>query len=109
MGVSDTADHPLHPPHDVRFEVMRMRWLNLTFLHWQFEPEQVQAVLPSDLTVDTFDGAAWVGLVPFQMEVMLRTHWPPPPGSFLEAGGLWGTMPTETWQTAGGQQWICTR
>lgn len=48
-----------------------MHWLNLTLLHWQFEPADVQAILPDDLTVDTFDGAAWIGLVPFQMEVML--------------------------------------
>ncbi len=50
---------------------MHMRWLNLTFLHWRFDPDEVQSVLPDDLTVDRFDGAAWIGLVPFQMEVQL--------------------------------------
>lgn len=48
-----------------------MRWLNLAFLHWSFDPAEVQRILPDDLTVDTFDGRAWIGLVPFQMEVML--------------------------------------
>lgn len=62
-----------------------MRWLNLTFLHWQFDPEQVQAILPDDLTVDTFDGSAWVGLVPFQMEVQLPGGIPiPREGKFPE-------------------------
>ncbi len=48
--MTDALDHPLEPPHEVRFEVMHMRWLNLTFLHWQFDPEQVQAILPHGLT-----------------------------------------------------------
>ena len=78
-------DYPLNPPHEVRFEVMHMRWLNLTFLHWQFDPAEVQQILPDDLTVDTFDGAAWVGLVPFQMEVQLPGGVPiPREGRFNE-------------------------
>jgi uncharacterized protein YqjF (DUF2071 family) len=45
------------------------RWEWLTFLHWPFEPDVVQAVLPDGLRVDTFEGRAWVGLVPFRMWV----------------------------------------
>ena len=78
-------DYPMAAPHPVRFEVMHMRWLNLAFLHWRFEPEVVQAHLPDDLTVDTFDGSAWVGLVPFQMEVQLPGGIPiPREGRFPE-------------------------
>ncbi len=44
------------------------RWSNLLFLHWQVEPDLVQATLPRGLTVDTFDGSAWLGIVPFFME-----------------------------------------
>jgi len=50
---------------------MRQRWERLTFLHWSFDPEQVQRVLPAGLHVDTFGGQAWVGLVPFFMHVAL--------------------------------------
>lgn len=46
-----------------------MEWEDLTMLHWRYEPEEVQALLPRGLTVETFDGSAWVGLVPFQMRV----------------------------------------
>lgn len=49
------------------------RWQRLTFMHWAFDPEVVQRLLPSGLTVDTYDGRAWVGLVPFDM-------WVAPPG-----------------------------
>jgi uncharacterized protein len=46
-------------------------WDDLTFLHWRFEPDTVQRLLPAGLTVETFDGAAWVGLVPFFLRVGL--------------------------------------
>mgnify|MGYP002138263106 CR=1 FL=1 len=48
---------------------MLHRWDLLTFLHWSFEPDEIQRLLPPGLAVDTFDGRAWVGLVPFLMEV----------------------------------------
>jgi uncharacterized protein YqjF (DUF2071 family) len=48
---------------------MRQRWERLTFLHWSFDPADVQRLLPTSLRVDTFGGAAWVGLVPFYMHV----------------------------------------
>jgi uncharacterized protein YqjF (DUF2071 family) len=48
---------------------MLQRWERLTFVHWQFDAATVQRVVPEHLTVETFDGAAWVGLVPFVMRV----------------------------------------
>lgn len=54
-----TVDHP----------VMRHRWDRLTFLHWSYDIAAVQRLLPPGLTVEPWDGRAWVGLVPFLMEV----------------------------------------
>lgn len=48
--------------------VMRPKWLHLLFLHWAYDAEAVQKLLPAGLEVDTFDGHAYVGLVPFVME-----------------------------------------
>ena len=48
------------------------RWDELAFLHWPYDPSDVQALLPRGLEVDTFDGAAWVGLVPFRLRIALR-------------------------------------
>ena len=56
-------------PFTVGQLVMRQRWEQPTFLHWAYDPAVVQRLLPGGLTVDTFDGAAWVGLVPFFMRV----------------------------------------
>jgi uncharacterized protein YqjF (DUF2071 family) len=52
---------------------MMHRWQLLTFLHWSFDADDVQRLLPPALTVETFDDRAWVGLVPFRM-------WVAPPG-----------------------------
>jgi uncharacterized protein YqjF (DUF2071 family) len=51
----------------VRHPVMHQQWRRLTFLHWRYPAEMVQAVLPEGLTVETMDGTAWVGLIPFLM------------------------------------------
>jgi uncharacterized protein YqjF (DUF2071 family) len=48
---------------------MRMRWSEVTFLHWPYELDRVQRLLPQGLTAETFEGSAWVGLVPFRMTV----------------------------------------
>lgn len=61
-------------------------WSRLSFLHWRVEPEVLQGLLPAGLQVETFDGSAWLGLVPFSMEAV-RPWWSPPvPGVswFLE-------------------------
>lgn len=53
------------------------RWNDLLFLHWQVDPQTVQSTLPPGLTVDTFDGEAYIGIVPFFME-RVRPRWLPP-------------------------------
>ncbi|HTF06847.1 MAG TPA: DUF2071 domain-containing protein [Asanoa sp.] len=47
--------------------VMFQTWRDLTFLHWRYPAPVVQALLPAGLTVETHDGDAWVGLIPFVM------------------------------------------
>jgi uncharacterized protein YqjF (DUF2071 family) len=46
---------------------MRMGWHDLLFAHWATEPKNVDALLPNGIRGDTFDGRAWVALVPFRM------------------------------------------
>ena len=55
---------------------MLQRWLKLTFLHWPYEPDVIRPLIPKQLTLDTFDGAAWIGLVPFLISG-LRPPWMP--------------------------------
>jgi hypothetical protein len=60
--------------------VMYQRWEELLFLHWAFDPEIIAATLPDGLTVDTFDGKAWVGVVPFFMSGVRPRFLPAVPG-----------------------------
>ena len=62
--------HPGRPP------VMRQSWRDLLFIHWPVPADVIQQALPTELTVDTFDGFAWVALVPFQMR-NVRPVWAP--------------------------------
>lgn len=44
-------------------------WDALTFLHWRYPVDAVQALLPAGLTVETRDDSAWISLVPFFLRV----------------------------------------
>jgi uncharacterized protein len=55
---------------------MYQRWRRLTFLHWRYDPDRIEPFIPAPLKLDTFDGAAWIGLVPFEI-TDLRPAWTP--------------------------------
>lgn len=60
---------PTSAPRQVESPVMLQRWERLSFLHWPYRPEVVQRVLPDGLELDTFEGSAWVGIIPFRLTV----------------------------------------
>lgn len=74
------------PPAAIERTIMRQRWTDLAYFHWPYPPDVVQALLPDGLTVDTHDGAAWVGLVPFVMRDVRVGPLSPLPylGTFVE-------------------------
>ena len=51
--------------------LLLMGWRQLLFLHWAWNPAEIQKTLPRGLFVDTFGGQAWLGIVPFFMR---RVH-----------------------------------
>jgi uncharacterized protein YqjF (DUF2071 family) len=53
------------------------RWSELLFLHWKVDARAVQATLPPGLFVDTHQGEAYLGIVPFFMD-RIRPAWLPP-------------------------------
>ena len=66
--------------------VMHQRWENLLFLHWAVPAQSVKEHLPPGLEVDTYNGTAWVGVVPFFMRGVRPRFLPSVPGlsNFLE-------------------------
>jgi uncharacterized protein YqjF (DUF2071 family) len=59
------------------------RWSDLLFVHWRLPAEAIAPLLPAELTLDTWQGDAWVGLVPFRMSGV-RPWWSPWGAKFLE-------------------------
>jgi uncharacterized protein len=84
---------PITPsaPEPVPCVAMRQTWRRLTFLHWTYAPAVIAPLLPPGLVLDTFEGAAFVGLVPFEIhnlrgiphfpETNVRTYVIGPDGS----------------------------
>ena len=60
--------------------VMKQDWSHLLFLHWEIDPAAVQATLPPGLSVDTYDGKAYMGIVPFFMDNVRPSYCPVVPG-----------------------------
>ena len=55
---------------------MRQRWLELLFLHWSVPVDALRPLIPPRLEIDTHEGRAYVGLVPFTM-TGVRPVWSP--------------------------------
>ncbi|MCC5848206.1 MAG: DUF2071 domain-containing protein [Verrucomicrobia bacterium] len=72
------TDHRPWPLPD-RPWLLRQQWNDLLFLHWAVDPDWVQKALPEGLQVDTHDGKAWLGIVPFDMKGVTFRGCPAPP------------------------------
>lgn len=46
---------------------LAMRWHALLFMHWPVPVAALRPLVPPALSIDTFDGTAWIGVVPFRM------------------------------------------
>ncbi|WP_151085946.1 YqjF family protein [Hymenobacter baengnokdamensis] len=66
--------------------LMHQDWGDLLFMHWPVPADVIQPHLPERLQVDTYDGHAWLGVVPFRMWNVRSRVTPPVPGvrEFLE-------------------------
>ncbi|MCA8975171.1 MAG: DUF2071 domain-containing protein [Planctomycetes bacterium] len=67
-----TAHRPWPLPS--RAWAMTMDWEDLLFLHWPVEAAAIRRLLPPGLELETFDDAAWLGIVPFRM-ARTRLRW----------------------------------
>lgn len=79
---------------------MQMSWCDLALLHWPVSPEALRRLIPAPLIADTFEGNAWIGVVPFRMANVRMRLAPPIPTSsefpelnvrtYVHAGGVPG-------------------
>jgi uncharacterized protein len=66
--------------------VMEQSWDDLLFAHWTVNPELISAQIPKELSLDTWGGQAFIGIVPFKMKGVKFRVAPPIPTAtdFLE-------------------------
>ena len=56
----------------------------MAFLHWPVSASSLREQIPAELELETFDGSAWIGVVPFRMSGVRLRRLPPLVRSFPE-------------------------
>lgn len=64
-----------YPPPTAPY-VMHQTWHDLLFMHWRVPVEALRAHIPASLQIDTFDGEAWLAVVPFRMSGIRPRYLP---------------------------------
>ena len=82
-GMKDILSETSHRPWPLPRAAwtMTQRWNDLLFAHWPVPASDLVHLLPPGLAVDTFDGSAWVGVVPFWMDRIRLRGMPLIPGA----------------------------
>jgi uncharacterized protein len=93
-------DHRPYPPPEGGW-ALSMHWHDLLFMHWPVSPDLLCSLIPPALDLDTFDGSAWLGVVPFRMSGVRPRYLPSVPrvSDFPE-------LNLRTYVTAGGRPGI---
>jgi uncharacterized protein len=58
---------------------MKQNWGKLLFMHWRIDAAHLRPLIPAGLTIDTFDGSAWIAVAPFTMWDVRLSFTPPVP------------------------------
>src|SRR4028119_908133 len=64
--ILDQSEHRAYPAPEGPW-ALSMVWRDLLFMHWPVSAEGLMPLIPPALDLDTFDGTAWLGVVPFRM------------------------------------------
>jgi uncharacterized protein YqjF (DUF2071 family) len=60
--------------------LMTQSWHDLLFAHWPVDVEALRSRVPPPFEIDTFEGQAWLGIVPFYMTNVAPRAVPALPG-----------------------------
>lgn len=58
--------------------VLQQQWNDLLFLHWEIAAHALRPLIPPELEIDTYDGNAWLAVVPFNMKGVAPRACPKP-------------------------------
>jgi uncharacterized protein YqjF (DUF2071 family) len=63
-----------------RVPIARQTWGKLLFMHWKIDAQLLRPLVPAQLSIDTYEGDAWIAVVPFTIWGMRASFLPPIPG-----------------------------
>lgn len=75
--IKNTSHRPFPPPE--RPWVMTQTWNHVLFAHWAVDSEAIRGRIPAALELETFNGKAWIGILPFLLTNMRPRFLPPFP------------------------------
>ena len=50
---------------------MRQTWNDVLFAHWPVDVSILRALVPSVLELDTYNGQAWISMLPFCLMIQI--------------------------------------
>jgi uncharacterized protein len=77
---------------------MKQVWHDLLFMHWPIAAAQLRPLIPAELEIESCEGSAWVGVVPFHMSG-IRARWMPP----IPGASVFPELNVRTYVRAGGK------
>ena len=77
---------------------MKQVWHDLLFMHWPIAADQLRPLIPPELEIESYDGSAWIGVVPFHMSG-IRARWLPP----IPSTSAFPELNVRTYVRAGGK------
>ncbi|WP_174733118.1 YqjF family protein [Mesobacillus harenae] len=63
------TNHRTHPLPSIPW-IMTQVWENTAFFHWPIPKKTIRDNVPHELEIDSFNGNAWIGIVPFRVSEM---------------------------------------
>jgi len=88
MKFSEIFFQTSHRPYPLpnKSWLMKQTWYDLLFMHWEIPKDHLLPFVPPGLELDTFNGKAYIAVVPFGMSQIRYRFLPPIPftSAFLE-------------------------
>ncbi|MBA2503776.1 MAG: DUF2071 domain-containing protein [Pyrinomonadaceae bacterium] len=78
--LTESVDYSMFAKRPARLPLMRQHWGKLLFMHWTIPVNILRPLVPPRLAIDTFEGAAYIAIVPFTMWGIRPSFAPRVPG-----------------------------
>jgi len=75
QDIQNSTQHRTSPMPDGEW-VMTQKWNHLLYMHYPVSIHTIESYIPDGLELDTFNGEAWISIIPFQIKDMRLRNMP---------------------------------